>query len=190
MCVISRFMKLILSFSLPWHSLMCRNFLVYFSNYQVIELLSFLYSIQLSSLWLYLWKPFFLWSPRALSQACRVPSKYWFLNISTLGFLRGFLELSHLLELNAIPSPLLAQIPSNLCAPFKETGILAVDLCQEKSLRFLCLSSPLCLSPLFLPASTIYLNPLRFHKMLESDNHQGVSIPLRTEEEALQMTKL
>ena len=114
----------------------------------------------------------------------------WFLNISTLGFLRGFLELSHLLELNAIPSPLLAQIPSNLCAPFKETGILAVDLCQEKSLRFLCLSSPLCLSPLFLPASTIYLNPLSFHKMLESDNHQGVSIPLRTEEEALQMTKL
>ena len=114
----------------------------------------------------------------------------WFLNISTLGVLRGFLELSHLLELNAIPSPLLAQIPSNLCAPFKETGILAVDLCQEKSLRFLCLSSPLCLSPLFLPASTIYLNPLSFHKMLESDNHQGVSIPLRTEEEALQMTKL
>ena len=114
----------------------------------------------------------------------------WFLNISTLGVLRGFLELNHLLELNAIPSPLLAQIPSNLCAPFKETGILAVDLCQEKSLRFLCLSSPLCLSPLFLPASTIYLNPLSFHKMLESDNHQGVSIPLRTEEEALQMTKL
>ena len=114
----------------------------------------------------------------------------WFLNISTLGVLRGFLELSHLLELNAIPSPLLAQIPSTLCAPFKETGILAVDLCQEKSLRFLCLSSPLCLSPLFLPASTIYLNPLSFHKMLESDNHQGVSIPLRTEEEALQMTKL
>ena len=149
MCVIYHFIKLILIFSLTWHSLMCRNFLVYFSNYQVIELLSFLYSIQLSSLWLYLWKPFFWGSPRALSQTCGVPSKYWFLNISTLVFLCGFLELSLLLELNTIPSPLLAQVPSNLCAPFKEPGILAVYLCQEKSLRFLFLSPPLCLSPLF-----------------------------------------
>ena len=169
---------------------MCRNFLIYFSNYQVIELSSFLYCIQLPSLWLYLWKPFFVWSPRALSQTCGVPSKYWFLCFSTLGFLCGFLELSLLLELNTIPSPLLAQVPSNLCAPFKEPGILAVDLCQEKSLHFLFLSPPLCLSPLFLPLPTIHLNPLSFHKMLESDNHQGVTIPLRTKEKGLQMTKL
>ena len=151
MCVISHFIKLILGFSLTWHSLMCRNFLVYFSNYQVIELSSFLYSIQLSSLWLYLWKPFFLWSPRALSQTCGVPSKYWFLNISTLGFLRGFLELSHLLELNAIPSPLLAQVPSNLCAPFKEPGILPVYLRRRNLSVSSVLSPPLCLSPLFFP---------------------------------------
>ena len=169
---------------------MCRNCLIYLCNYHVIELLSFRYSIQLSSLWLYLWKPFFLRSPRALSQTCRVPSKYWFLNISTLGFLCVFLELSLLLELNAILSPLLAQLPSNLCAPFKETGILAVYLCQEKSLHFLFLSPPLCLSPLFLPLPTIHLNPLSFHKMLESDNHQGVTIPLRTKEKGLQITKL
>ena len=58
MCVIYHFIKLILIFSLTWHSLMCRNCLIYLCNYHVIELLSFLYSIQLSSLWLYLWKPF------------------------------------------------------------------------------------------------------------------------------------
>ena len=113
------------------------------------------------------------------------PLKYWFLNISTLGCLRRFLELN-LLELNVTPSPLLAQIPSNLCAPFKEA--LSVDLCQEKSVCFLFLSPPLCLSPLS-PAS-IYLSPLSFHKMLEGANHQGDSIPLRTEEEGLQMIML
>ena len=156
MWVISHFIKLILIFSLTWHRLMCRNCLIYLCNYHVIELLSFLYSIQLSSLWLYLWKPFFLRSPRALSQTCRVPSKYWFLNISTLGFLCVFLELSLLLELNAILSPLLAQLPSNLCAPFKEPGILAVYLCQEKSLHFLFLSPPLCLSPLFFPLHNLF----------------------------------
>ena len=135
-----------------------------------------------------MWKPFFLVVSKGSLQTSGVPSKYWFLNISTLGCLRRFLELSLLLELNVTPSPLLAQIPSNLCAPFKEAGILSVDLCQEKSVCFLFLSPPLCLSPLS-PAS-IYLSPLSFHKMLESANHQGVSIPLRTEEEGLQMIKL
>ena len=189
MCVISRFMKLILSFSLPWHSLMCRNFLVYFSNYQVIELLSFLYSIQLSSLWLYLWKPFFLWSPRALSQACRVPSKYgswtsahlassvgswsWVTSWSWMPYLLHFWH--RYLAISVHHS--------------RNRGSWLYTYVGEISPFPLPFSSSLSLPTIF-PPSTIYLNALSFHKMLESGNHQGVSIRLRTEEEGLHMTKL
>lgn len=123
--------------------------------FQVIGLLSFIWSIS-CLICDYTCRNLFPCHLQGLFHRTGVPSKYWFLNISSLGYLCGLLELSlprHVLVPSLLAPPP-AQVPSSLCAPLKESGILAVDLFQEKSLPFSVAFSSLkvlYLSPLLLP---------------------------------------